>query len=198
MSETFQSPDLLLESATDLTHSVIRSMKAKWTEESHVEQGWGPVRKGRCRYTTATAHTRVATIPATSPSTGLWSWSSDSDRTSILVHSRWGPNTLFLPYYWPGGELNDSKLFHWSRHSFTGTSAFSPKYATFPQKESPVPVAQHYGTREDNLLAWGAPNAPALGKKKQEQSKTYLRNRMANYLFMAKVIKHSRNIIIQS
>lgn len=34
-----------------------------------------------------------------------------------------------------------------------GTSALNPKHATFLQKESLVPMAQHYGLRDENLLA---------------------------------------------
>lgn len=70
MSDTLQSPDLLLETATDLTHSVITSIKEKRTE-SRVEQGRGPLRKCRCHHTTA-APTREEAISKASPSTGLY------------------------------------------------------------------------------------------------------------------------------
>lgn len=52
-----------------------------------------------------------------------------------------------------------------------GTSALNPKHATFLQKESLVPMEQHYGIREDNLPAevHQVPQLQRTGKNRTKQ-----------------------------
>lgn len=105
--------------------------------ESHMEQGRGPVRKSRSHRSTAAAPTREETIPTSSPSTGLYSWSSNSNRTSIHVLSGLTPNVHVLPCHWPTGEWNDPMLFHRSWYSPHGNVSPQPQACQIPSKGEP-------------------------------------------------------------
>ena len=116
LSDTLQSPDLLLETATALVqcHHGPKRKALRGLLESHMEQGRGPVCHSRCRKT-STAPTREETSPKASQSAGLHN--SSSNRTSLTNYSEWNDTTE------AGAVL-------------MGTSALNPKNAAFLTKES--------------------------------------------------------------
>lgn len=121
----------------------------KLFSQSFKEQAWrlswkfqhwerlGQLFKSRSHRSTAAAPTREETIPTSSPSTGLYSWSSNSNRTSIHVLSGLTPNVHVLPCHWPTGEWNDPMLFHRSWYSPHGNVSPQPQACQIPSKGEP-------------------------------------------------------------
>ncbi|KAJ8381116.1 hypothetical protein SKAU_G00018940 [Synaphobranchus kaupii] len=172
MSDTLQSPNLLLETATDLAYSVITTIKEKRTEDTW-RAIWSKA-KGLCA--------KVGVAPQKPPHERRQSQPPHHLQDFIVEApietehpTMSSPDALRTSSFYPViDRLVNEMTRRFSTEAgavLTGTSALNPKHATFLQKESLFPMAQHYGIREDNLLA-EIHQVHRLLERKEEQGVT--------------------------
>ena len=190
MSDTLQSPELLLETATDLAHSVVTGLKEKRTEDSwraiwskaealctKVGVAKPPQLPQQKRQSQQPHHLQDYVVEAPVQTEHPCMSSLDKLRTSSFypVIDRL-VNEMTRRFSTEAGAV------------LMGTSALNPENATFLEKESLEPMAQLYGIKKDDLLA-EVHQMRRLLERKKEQGETL--SSTLEFLSMLKPYKDS-------